>query len=64
MELHPDLVPLSALLGEVHATDTAKPVTRARRQITLAGDRLSYRFSMAAMGLDLQEHLVATLHRR
>lgn len=47
----------------VSISSTAKHVSEIRRSILLDGDQLSYRVSMAAVGLPLQHHLAATLTR-
>ncbi len=44
-------------------TDTAVSVTATERRFTIDGDRLTYEFSMAAVGHPMTHHLAATLHR-
>lgn len=45
------------------ATSTAKEIESVRRIIEVDGDTMTYRIDMAASGLPLQQHLVATLTR-
>jgi hypothetical protein len=47
----------------VVTTATAKSVTEVHRTLTVTDDSLSYTVDMAAVGLELQHHLAATLHR-
>lgn len=47
----------------VQTTPTAKDVSDVRRRLTVTGDELAYEIDMAAVGLELQHHLAATLRR-
>ena len=47
----------------IAATASAKEVTALTRELTLDGDELRYRLSMAAVGVPLTHHLAATLRR-
>lgn len=47
----------------VAGSTTAKPVTALSRTFEIDGDVLRYRVAMAAVGLPLQHHLAAELHR-
>ena len=48
----------------VGLTSTAKEVLSVARSIRVEGDDLSYTVLMGAMGLPLQHHLTASLHRQ
>lgn len=47
----------------VVTTATAKDVTAVHRSLRVHGDTLTYTVEMAAVGLELQHHLAATLQR-
>lgn len=47
----------------VHPTPAAKRVDATERWVSVDGDTLRYRVSMAAVGHPMTDHLEATLHR-
>lgn len=48
----------------IGCTHSAKDVTGLRRVVRIDGDELTYTVYMGAVGLPLQQHLTATLHRK
>ena len=50
----------TAVLG----TPTAKPVTATQRRFWVNGEVLFSSLAMAAMGLELQHHVVSEMYRR
>ena len=66
LELHKGTIEGTSIHAQsesVMVSPTAKQVAEVHRLITVDGDRLSYRVDMAAVGLPLQLHLEAALHR-
>jgi hypothetical protein len=59
-----DSVHLELTSRLVGSTTSAKRVDAIGRSITVDGDVLSYQLKMAAVGLELQDHLAAELHRQ
>lgn len=51
------------LVGRIMNSGTAKQVDATQRRFDLAGDKLSYDFAMAAVGIPMTHHLRATLTR-
>jgi hypothetical protein len=56
-------VELEMTTTQVGLAPTAKEVTSLARRFRLDGDQLTYSVQMGAVGLPLQHHLSATLHR-
>ena len=63
LHLLPDGVELRFRSTSVSMTPTAKRVDDVARRLRVRGDLLEYEVEMAAVGLALQPHLVATLRR-
>ncbi|MBB3600989.1 hypothetical protein FHT40_000622 [Mycolicibacterium sp. BK556] len=59
-----DSLAIDAASTSIGLTGSAKSVTALSRSIRLAGDQLTYRISMAAVGVPLTHHLAATLRRQ
>lgn len=56
-------VVIELLTTTVALTSTAKDVSALQRRFRVHGDTLDYSLAMAAVGVPLQHHLRATLHR-
>ena len=59
----PDGLVIELASISVGMTSTAKEVRSVARSIRVDGDELFYTLKMGAMGLELQHHLTASLHR-
>ena len=59
-----DILVIELASTTIGLTSTAKEVAAVARSIRVEGDELSYTLLMGAMGLPLQHHLTATLHRQ
>lgn len=57
------IIDLELTTSDIGSTPTAKEVTALGRSFRLDGDELSYSLRMGAVGLPLQHHLAAVLHR-
>ena len=55
---------IAARSTTIGLTASAKEVVALARSIRLTGDELHYTLDMGAVGLPLQHHLTATLHRQ
>jgi len=58
-----DTVIVDVRSSAIGRTASAKDVARTERTFEITGDTLRYTVRMAAVGLPLQHHLSATLHR-
>lgn len=58
-----DTVIIDVRSSAIGRTSSAKDVARTERTFEITGDTLRYTVRMAAVGLPLQHHLSATLHR-
>lgn len=59
-----DALVIELVSESVGRTSSAKEVLSVSRSIRVEADDLTYTLSMGAMGLPLQHHLTATLHRQ
>lgn len=59
-----DALIIELVSESVGRTSSAKEVLSVSRSIRVEADDLTYTLSMGAMGLPLQHHLTATLHRQ
>ena len=58
-----DAIVIELATSSVGLSSTAKSVTAIERSFRIQGDQIDYTVRMAAVGLPLQHHLAASLHR-
>lgn len=59
-----DVIEIDLTASKIGLTPTAKEVTALGRRFRIDGNELSYSLQMGAVGLPLQDHLAAVLHRQ
>lgn len=59
-----DVIEIDLTASKIGLSPTAKEVTALGRRFRIDGNELSYSLQMGAVGLPLQDHLAAVLHRQ